>query len=148
MLESSIYLAFSVYCCCCLLAAIASCALPIETTGRGLQESSHREWGQEMMGRAPTNSPGRIPHSSASSQGWRPSGCEATTAETRRSRKQQNAGPAVLDHLQSILCLFSFRHRCGFTEPGSTIFFTTCHYAYSLNHHCCCHFANEYLHSG
>uniref|UniRef100_A0A3P8VIE7 Synaptic vesicle 2-related protein n=1 Tax=Cynoglossus semilaevis TaxID=244447 RepID=A0A3P8VIE7_CYNSE len=41
MLESSVYLALSVYCCCCLLAAIASCALPIETTGRGLQESSH-----------------------------------------------------------------------------------------------------------
>lgn len=68
MLESSVYLALSVYCCCCLLAAIASCALPIETTGRGLQESSHREWGQEMMGRA---SSGRIPHSSSGSQGWR-----------------------------------------------------------------------------
>ncbi|XP_008333775.2 synaptic vesicle 2-related protein isoform X2 [Cynoglossus semilaevis] len=61
MLESSVYLALSVYCCCCLLAAIASCALPIETTGRGLQESSHREWGQEMMGRAS----GRIPHSAS-----------------------------------------------------------------------------------
>ncbi|KAF4112794.1 synaptic vesicle 2-related protein [Onychostoma macrolepis] len=68
MLESSVYLTLSVYCCCCLLAAIASCALPIETTGRGLQESSHREWGQEMMGRASDHSPGEIPHSSSESQ--------------------------------------------------------------------------------
>uniref|UniRef100_A0A4W6GBE6 SV2 related protein n=1 Tax=Lates calcarifer TaxID=8187 RepID=A0A4W6GBE6_LATCA len=69
MLESSVYLALSVYCCCCLLAAVASCALPIETTGRGLQESSHREWGQEMMGRASSHSSGGIPHSSSGSQG-------------------------------------------------------------------------------
>ncbi|XP_034026161.1 synaptic vesicle 2-related protein [Thalassophryne amazonica] len=69
MLESSVYLAFSVYCCCCLLAAVASCALPIETTGRGLQESSHCEWGQEMMGRAPSHSEGGIPCSSTDSQG-------------------------------------------------------------------------------
>ncbi|TNN31724.1 Synaptic vesicle 2-related protein [Liparis tanakae] len=48
MLESSLYLALSVYCCCCLLAAVASCALPIETAGRGLQEASRRQWGQEM----------------------------------------------------------------------------------------------------
>uniref|UniRef100_A0A8C9TJ37 Synaptic vesicle 2-related protein n=1 Tax=Scleropages formosus TaxID=113540 RepID=A0A8C9TJ37_SCLFO len=67
MLESSVYLTLSVYCCCCLLAAMASCALPIETTGRGLQESSHREWGQEMMGRAP-RSPDRVPRSSSGSQ--------------------------------------------------------------------------------
>uniref|UniRef100_A0A3P9IU03 Synaptic vesicle 2-related protein n=1 Tax=Oryzias latipes TaxID=8090 RepID=A0A3P9IU03_ORYLA len=65
MLEYSVYLALSVYCCCCLLAAVASCALPIETTGRGLQEASHREWGQEMTGH---NSDG-IPHSSSGSQG-------------------------------------------------------------------------------
>ncbi|KAF6729696.1 Synaptic vesicle 2-related protein [Oryzias melastigma] len=65
MLEYSVYLALSVYCCCCLFAAIASCALPIETTGRGLQESNHREWGQEMTGH---NSEG-IPHSSSGSQG-------------------------------------------------------------------------------
>uniref|UniRef100_A0A668TKZ5 Synaptic vesicle 2-related protein n=1 Tax=Oreochromis aureus TaxID=47969 RepID=A0A668TKZ5_OREAU len=69
MLESSVYLALSVYCCCCLFAAIASCALPIETTGRGLQESSHREWGQEMMGRAPSHSAGGVPDSSSGSQG-------------------------------------------------------------------------------
>uniref|UniRef100_A0A8B9J401 Synaptic vesicle 2-related protein n=1 Tax=Astyanax mexicanus TaxID=7994 RepID=A0A8B9J401_ASTMX len=68
MLESSVYLTLSVYCCCCLLAAVASCALPIETTGRGLQESSHREWGQEMMGRASSHSPDGIPRSSSGSQ--------------------------------------------------------------------------------
>uniref|UniRef100_A0A4W5NEB7 Synaptic vesicle 2-related protein n=1 Tax=Hucho hucho TaxID=62062 RepID=A0A4W5NEB7_9TELE len=68
MLESSVYLTLSVYSICCLLAAIASCALPIETTGRGLQESSHREWGQEMMGRAPANSSEGIPHSDSGSQ--------------------------------------------------------------------------------
>ncbi|TKS78738.1 Synaptic vesicle 2-related protein [Collichthys lucidus] len=69
MLESSVYLALSVYCCCCLLAAVASCALPIETTGRGLQESSHREWGQEMVGRASSHGSGKIPQSSSGSQG-------------------------------------------------------------------------------
>ncbi|XP_068167927.1 synaptic vesicle 2-related protein [Antennarius striatus] len=68
MLESSMYLALSVYCCCCLFAAIASCALPIETTGRGLQESSHREWGQEMVGRDPSHNSGRIPQSSSRPQ--------------------------------------------------------------------------------
>ncbi|XP_015221729.1 synaptic vesicle 2-related protein isoform X1 [Lepisosteus oculatus] len=67
MLESSVYLTLSVYCSCCILAAIASCLLPIETTGRGLQESSHREWGQEMMGRASHRS-GGIPQSSSGSQ--------------------------------------------------------------------------------
>lgn len=51
MLESSVYLTLAVYSGCCLLAAVASCFLPIETKGRGLQESSHREWGQEMVGR-------------------------------------------------------------------------------------------------
>lgn len=72
MLESSVYLALSVYCCCCLLAAFASCALPIETTGRGLQESSQRggEWGQEMVGRAGPPGSERIPQSSSGSQGW------------------------------------------------------------------------------
>lgn len=70
MLESSVYLALSVYCCCCLFAAIASCALPIETTGRALQESSQREWGQEMVGRASSRGSVRIPHSSSGSQGW------------------------------------------------------------------------------
>ncbi|TRZ00861.1 hypothetical protein DNTS_013409, partial [Danionella cerebrum] len=68
MLESSVYLTLSVYCCCCLLAAVASCLLPIETTGRGLQESSHREWGQEMTGRPSDHSPGGVPHSSSASQ--------------------------------------------------------------------------------
>ncbi|XP_026865121.2 synaptic vesicle 2-related protein isoform X2 [Electrophorus electricus] len=69
MLESSVYLTLSVYCCCCLLAAAASCALPIETTGRGLQESSHRvEWGQEMMGRATSPSPDSTHRSSSGSQ--------------------------------------------------------------------------------
>ncbi|XP_056147173.1 synaptic vesicle 2-related protein [Lampris incognitus] len=68
MLESSVYLTLSVYCCCCLLAAFASCALPIETTGRGLQESSHREWGQEMMGRGSAHKPEGVPHSSSGSQ--------------------------------------------------------------------------------
>ncbi|XP_061673258.1 synaptic vesicle 2-related protein isoform X3 [Syngnathoides biaculeatus] len=71
LLESSVYLALSVYCCCCLLAAVASCALPIETTGRGLQDSHQRQWGQEMTGRASSSSqtPGPIPHSSSGSQG-------------------------------------------------------------------------------
>ena len=68
MLEKSLYLTLSVYSITCLLAAFASCALPIETTGRGLQESSHREWGQEMMGRASAHSPGGVPHSSSGSQ--------------------------------------------------------------------------------
>uniref|UniRef100_A0A8U7NIX4 Synaptic vesicle 2-related protein n=1 Tax=Corvus moneduloides TaxID=1196302 RepID=A0A8U7NIX4_CORMO len=57
MLESSVYLTLVVYSGCCLLAALASCFLPIETKGRGLQESSHKEWGQEMVGRG-SHSPG------------------------------------------------------------------------------------------
>uniref|UniRef100_A0A4X2KBR9 Synaptic vesicle 2-related protein n=1 Tax=Vombatus ursinus TaxID=29139 RepID=A0A4X2KBR9_VOMUR len=55
MLESSVYLTLVVYSGCCLLAALASCFLPIETKGRGLQESSHREWGQEMVGKGSHN---------------------------------------------------------------------------------------------
>ncbi|XP_072921935.1 synaptic vesicle 2-related protein isoform X3 [Hemitrygon akajei] len=60
MLESSVYLTLSVYSGCCLLAALASCFLPIETMGRGLQESSQQEWGQEMVG--------RVHHSSSSNR--------------------------------------------------------------------------------
>ncbi|CAL1616032.1 unnamed protein product [Knipowitschia caucasica] len=67
MLESSVYLALSVYCCCCLFAAIACCALPIETTGKGLQESSQHEWGQEMTGCA-TQGPGAVPRPSSDCQ--------------------------------------------------------------------------------
>uniref|UniRef100_A0A8C6RFI9 Synaptic vesicle 2-related protein n=1 Tax=Nannospalax galili TaxID=1026970 RepID=A0A8C6RFI9_NANGA len=66
MLESSVYLTLAVYSGCCLLAAVASCFLPIETKGRGLQESSHREWGQEMVGRG-THSAG-VPRSNSGSQ--------------------------------------------------------------------------------
>ncbi|CAL8344456.1 unnamed protein product [Lota lota] len=66
MMESSVHLTLSVYCCCCLLAAVASCALPIETTGRGLQDSSQRDWGQEMIGRP--HSPAGVPRSSSGSQ--------------------------------------------------------------------------------
>uniref|UniRef100_H2ZS94 Synaptic vesicle 2-related protein n=2 Tax=Latimeria chalumnae TaxID=7897 RepID=H2ZS94_LATCH len=51
LLESSTYLTLTVYSGCCIFAAVASCFLPIETKGRGLQEFSHREWGQEMIGR-------------------------------------------------------------------------------------------------
>ncbi|XP_073917119.1 synaptic vesicle 2-related protein isoform X2 [Castor canadensis] len=66
MLESSVYLTLAVYSGCCLLAALASCFLPIETKGRGLQESSHREWGQEMVGRG-TRGAG-VPRSNSGSQ--------------------------------------------------------------------------------
>ncbi|XP_040463927.1 synaptic vesicle 2-related protein isoform X2 [Falco naumanni] len=66
MLESSVYLTLVVYSGCCLLAAVASCFLPIETKGRGLQESSHREWGQEMVGRG-SHSPG-VTRSNSGSQ--------------------------------------------------------------------------------
>lgn len=68
MLESSVYLALSVYCCCCLFASIASCALPIETTGRGLQESSQREWGQEMTGCGAPRSTEGVPQSTTDPQ--------------------------------------------------------------------------------
>ncbi|XP_074895781.1 synaptic vesicle 2-related protein [Buteo buteo] len=66
MLESSVYLTLVVYSGCCMLAAVASCFLPIETKGRGLQESSHREWGQEMVGRG-SHSPG-VTRSNSGSQ--------------------------------------------------------------------------------
>ncbi|XP_063769331.1 synaptic vesicle 2-related protein isoform X2 [Pseudophryne corroboree] len=67
MLESSIYLTVLVYSGCCILAALASCFLPIETKGRGLQESSHREWGQEMVGRVAHTS-GVTPSNSGSQE--------------------------------------------------------------------------------
>ncbi|XP_053938239.1 synaptic vesicle 2-related protein isoform X3 [Cuculus canorus] len=67
MLESSVYLTLVVYSGCCLLAAVASCFLPIETKGRGLQESSHREWGQEMVGRG-SHSPGGTKSNSGSQE--------------------------------------------------------------------------------
>lgn len=70
MLESSIYLTVLVYSGCCLLAALASCFLPIETKGRGLQESSHREWGQEMVGRGVHND--GVTPSNSGSQEWPP----------------------------------------------------------------------------
>lgn len=68
MLESSVYLTLVVYSGCCLLAAVASCFLPIETKGCGLQESSHREWGQEMVGKG-SHSPG-VTRSNSGSQEW------------------------------------------------------------------------------
>ncbi|XP_056276070.1 synaptic vesicle 2-related protein isoform X2 [Pseudoliparis swirei] len=71
MLESSVSLALSVYCCCCLLAAVASCALPIETTGRGLQEASRRQWGQEMVGRGGSPPPAPFPRAKDTSAGER-----------------------------------------------------------------------------
>ncbi|XP_047426393.1 synaptic vesicle 2-related protein [Mugil cephalus] len=40
MLRKSVYLTLSMYCGCCVLAGIASLILPIETSGRGMQESS------------------------------------------------------------------------------------------------------------
>ncbi len=113
MLESSVYLALSVYCCCCLLAAVASCALPIETTGRGLQESSHREWGQEMVGRASSHSSARIPQSSPGSQGWGRVGWSASERGDRGEEKRQGeAKKKKLDQLSvsissPILWLFS-----------------------------------------
>lgn len=129
MLESSVYLALSVYCCCCLLAAVASCALPIETTGRGLQESSHREWGQEMVGRASTHGSGRIPQSSPGSQGWGHAGWSASEGGDRGEEKRQGeakkkkARPAFCVHLQSHPMTLQFRHHSGFKEPGSTILY-------------------------
>lgn len=94
MLESSVYLALSVYCCCCLLAAIASCALPIETTGQALQESSHREWGQEMVGRASSQESGRIPQSSSGSQGWGHLFWGLTGSWTQQGKEARKAGVA------------------------------------------------------
>ncbi|KAF0031456.1 synaptic vesicle 2-related protein [Scophthalmus maximus] len=43
MLRTSMYLTLSVYCGCSVLAGFASLLLPIETLGRGLQESGHDE---------------------------------------------------------------------------------------------------------
>lgn len=117
MLESSIYLALSVYCCCCLLAAIASCALPIETTGRGLQESSHREWGQEMVGRASSQSSGGIPPSTPVSQDWGHVGRSTIEiwgpVRKRREKRQKKkkANPALVSSSSPTLWLLSFGTR-------------------------------------
>uniref|UniRef100_A0AAY4B8F1 Major facilitator superfamily (MFS) profile domain-containing protein n=1 Tax=Denticeps clupeoides TaxID=299321 RepID=A0AAY4B8F1_9TELE len=53
LLRSSVYLTLSVYCACSLLGAVASMALPIETAGRALQESSHATTGQEPNSSSP-----------------------------------------------------------------------------------------------
>ncbi|XP_061590175.1 synaptic vesicle 2-related protein-like [Cololabis saira] len=62
LLRTSIYLTLSVYCGCCLLAGIASLFLPIETLGKGLQESN---LDQETQGQTtPTSSqPSSTTHS-------------------------------------------------------------------------------------
>uniref|UniRef100_A0A671XJM1 Synaptic vesicle 2-related protein-like n=1 Tax=Sparus aurata TaxID=8175 RepID=A0A671XJM1_SPAAU len=54
LLRSSVYLTVSMYFCCSLLAGIASLILPIETLGRGLQESS---LDQEARGQTTTTNP-------------------------------------------------------------------------------------------
>ncbi|KAM8742834.1 synaptic vesicle 2-related protein [Acanthopagrus schlegelii] len=54
LLRSSVYLTLSIYLCCSLLAGIASLILPIETLGRGLQESS---LDQEAGGQTTTTIP-------------------------------------------------------------------------------------------
>ncbi|XP_067106582.1 synaptic vesicle 2-related protein-like [Osmerus mordax] len=54
LLRTSVFLTLSVYCACCLLATAASLALPIETTGRVLQESSHLTTAPETSHAQPT----------------------------------------------------------------------------------------------
>lgn len=63
LLRTSVSLTLSVYCVCCLLAAGASLALPIETTGRGLPESSQITAGQEKTSH---QNPGSTPTSNSS----------------------------------------------------------------------------------
>ncbi|XP_056146412.1 synaptic vesicle 2-related protein-like [Lampris incognitus] len=50
LLRKSVYATLAVYCGCGVLAAMASMGLPIETTGRSLQESSHITTEQETNG--------------------------------------------------------------------------------------------------
>ncbi|KAK2912034.1 hypothetical protein Q8A67_004167 [Cirrhinus molitorella] len=51
LLKSSVYLTLSVYLICCLLGAVASWFLPMETTGRSLQESTQSTMEQKNMER-------------------------------------------------------------------------------------------------
>ncbi|RXN10363.1 synaptic vesicle 2-related -like protein [Labeo rohita] len=51
LLKSSVYLTLSVYLICCLLGAVASWVLPMETTGRSLQESTQSTMEQKNMER-------------------------------------------------------------------------------------------------
>ncbi|ROI27806.1 Synaptic vesicle 2-related protein [Anabarilius grahami] len=51
LLKTSVYLALSVYLICCLLGTVASWALPMETTGRSLQESTQNTMDQKHMER-------------------------------------------------------------------------------------------------
>ncbi|XP_067264314.1 synaptic vesicle 2-related protein [Chanodichthys erythropterus] len=51
LLKTSVYLALSVYLICCLLGTVASWALPMETTGRSLQESTQNTMEQKHMER-------------------------------------------------------------------------------------------------
>ncbi|XP_067294853.1 synaptic vesicle 2-related protein isoform X2 [Pseudorasbora parva] len=51
LLKTSVYLTLSVYLICCLLGAVASWALPMETTGRSLQESTQNTMEQKHVER-------------------------------------------------------------------------------------------------
>lgn len=51
LLKTSVYLTLSVYLICCLLGTVASWALPMETTGRSLQESTQNTMEQKHMER-------------------------------------------------------------------------------------------------
>ncbi|KAK9975028.1 hypothetical protein ABG768_023092 [Culter alburnus] len=52
LLKTSVYLALSVYLICCLLGTVASWALPMETTGQSLQESTQNTMEQKHMERS------------------------------------------------------------------------------------------------
>ncbi|XP_077096652.1 synaptic vesicle 2-related protein [Siphateles boraxobius] len=51
LLKTSVYLTLSVYLICCLLGTVASWALPMETTGRSLEESTQNTMEQKHMER-------------------------------------------------------------------------------------------------
>lgn len=61
MLRTSVYLTLSVYCGCSLLAGIASLILPIETLGRGLQESGLDQEAVVQVTNVPSQSNGTTP---------------------------------------------------------------------------------------
>ncbi|KAL2100506.1 hypothetical protein ACEWY4_004900 [Coilia grayii] len=81
LLRSSVYLTLSVYCVCSLLAAVATWFLPIETAGRGLEESSRLNNQHQQTAHTPsppTHTPGP-PTASQANYGTRadPSGPQA-----------------------------------------------------------------------
>ncbi|XP_049645348.1 LOW QUALITY PROTEIN: synaptic vesicle 2-related protein [Suncus etruscus] len=68
MLNPPVYLSLAVYMCCCVLAAMASCFLPIETKVAACRSPATGNWGQEMVWPEGLMAPGVVRSNSGSQE--------------------------------------------------------------------------------